>query len=451
MVIKHPLLNSETHLIVMGLGVSGMAAVRFGLACGARVSVSDCGSRDIIAEKLALIPGAEQISFEANGHTEGFLAEADVLFLSPGIAVDDRIKKIQQGGIRVVGELALAAELLDIPVVAVTGTNGKTTVTSLIGELLRAAGKKVFVGGNIGVPVLDFLLSGEKIDVAVLEVSSFQLEMCGKFRADVAILLNISPDHLDRHQDMERYRDAKLNIFANQGARDIAILFGDDSFCRKAPVKGDAEKLFFGSREDSNILLDGHSARIQLEGGEEVYSLAGTELNSRTGLLNSGPAIYAARRLGCSAGAIRKGLVSFTIGEHRLEYIRTVAGVDYYNDSKATNTGAVISGLKQFESVVLIIGGRDKGDDYKLLREVVAERVSFFICIGEAAPLIIDALKDIAVPFAEAETMSQAVAVARDMAKAGQIVLLAPACASFDMFRNYQDRGNQFREAVNSL
>jgi len=450
MPIEHSLLNSKTHLVVMGLGLSGMAAVRFGLACGAKVSVSDCGSRGSVKAKLATVDGVE-IPFEAEGHTGQFLAQADVLFMSPGIAVDSRIEKLQKQGVKIAGELSLAAELLDVPVVAVTGTNGKTTVTSLVGELLKADGKKVFVGGNIGTPILDFLLSEKKVDAAVLELSSFQLENCGNFRPDVGILLNITPDHLDRHSSMENYRQAKLNLFVNQEKGDTALVYGDDPFCAEAQVPGKADKLLFGCKQDVDIVLKGSSVELLFEEQIETYSLKDTALDSKIGILNSAPAIYAARKLGCSKENIIKGLTSFVIGEHRLEHVRMLDGVDYYNDSKATNTGAVIRGLEQFERVVLIIGGRDKGDDYTLLRPMVAERVKFLIFIGEAAPLITEALADLAVPFVEAKTMNEAVAVARKMATSGETVLLAPACASFDMFKNYQDRGEQFRDAVKQL
>ena len=447
----HPSLHSNIHMVVMGLGVSGMAAVRYGLACGAKVSVSDVGSKIDVENKLKSVAGGATVQFESDGHTDEFLLQADILFLSPGISVDDRIRNIEKKGVKVVGELAIVADLIDVPIVAVTGTNGKTTVTSLVGELLKASGKKVFIGGNIGIPILNWLLSDEDVDVVVLEVSSFQLETAGDFRPTIGILLNITPDHLDRHGSMNEYRNAKLNLFANQGKDDVAVIFGNDCFCTDAPLGGGGKKILFGVGDGQDVVLNAGHISFCYEDKYEKYSLSGTVFNNNIGLLNSAPAIYAARKLHCSHEDIEKGLKDFALDEHRLEFVRSIDGVDFYNDSKATNTGAVISGVQQFESVVLIIGGRDKGDDYKLLRDVVVERVKFFICIGEAAPLIVEALGDLSVPFVEAASFHEAIQLAQQLALSGQTVLLAPGCASFDMFKNYQDRGNQFRDSVWAL
>ncbi len=447
----HPLLHPGVHMIVVGLGVSGVAAVRYGLACGAKVSVSDTGSKIDIENKLKFVEGGAAVQFESNGHTDDFLLQADVLFLSPGVPVDERIKQIKKKGVKVVGELAIAADLIDVPIVAITGTNGKTTVTSLVGELLVASGKNVFIGGNIGTPVLDWLLSGEDVDVVVLEVSSFQLETAGDFCPSIGIVLNITPDHLDRHGSMEEYRSAKLNLFVNQCGADLALVLGDDPFCADAPLVGTSKKVLFGTSDGLDVMAENGHVSFYRNGQYENYSLVGTVLNNNIGMLNSAPAIYAARELGCSVENIEKGLREFDLGEHRLEYIRSIDGVGYYNDSKATNTGAVISGIEQFEKVILIVGGRDKGDDYSLLRSVVSERVKFFVCIGEAAPLIVEALAGLSVPFVEAASLNEAVLLAQQVALPGQTVLLAPGCASFDMFKNYQDRGNQFRDAVWAL
>lgn len=448
--IQHPLLHTGTKMVVMGLGVSGKSAIRYGLACGASVYLSDVRNTEQIDKDLRDIEGSGRVIVEAGGHTEAFLEQADVLFVSPGVSCTELLLRMSDKGKRIMGELALVADVIDIPIVAITGTNGKTTVTSLVGELLRAAGKRVFVGGNIGTPLLDWLLSGEEVDCLVAEVSSFQLEYAGNFRPSIAILLNITPDHLDRHGDLASYRQAKMNLFAHQTSEDLAIINGDDALIDFDSNTNLAKCITFGEHPGCDVVASENGVSLTFQGTEERYSLEGTELGNRTGCLNSAPSIYAARTLGCSAQEVIKGLHAFKVGEHRMELVGTVGGVEYYNDSKATNTGAVLSGLKQVNQVVLIAGGRDKGDDYTLLREAVQEKVVHLITIGEAASLIETAL-DGYVEVTRAHNLSEAVHIAHLLAKPGQCVLLSPACASFDMFTSYKARGECFRDEVREL
>jgi len=436
---------------VMGLGISGRAAVRYALQCGAQVSVSDLRSEKQFLVEEEQILATTTIEFETGGHTYEFLSKADLVIVSPGINLNAAlINELKAGGVKIAGELAVAAKELNVPCVAVTGTNGKTTVTTLIGELLQGAGKKVFVGGNIGTPLFEYLCDPGEVDIVVVEVSSFQLESSGSFAPDVAVLLNITPDHLDRHGSLEEYIKAKRHLFEHQQQEHVAVIFGDDSACKRLAGEIPAEVQLFGEKDDYSATTKGYS--ITVNGSkEEVYTLKGTSLENGIGVINSAAAILAVKPFGCSPALIQKTLSSFHTLAHRLEYVADVEGVAYYNDSKATNTGAVISALQQFDcNVILIAGGRDKGDDYSLLRKSVAERVSRVVVIGEAAMLMENALADI-VDMVRANSLREAVKIAAESAAPGDVVLLAPACASFDMFSSYGHRGKEFVKEVLAL
>ncbi len=446
-------IHKGMHVVVMGLGVSGRAAVSYLLACGARVAISE--SRTLLQmkkEELNFINSLD-LDYECGGHSTSLLQNADMIVVSPGVPFDLPIlDRARERGVAVVGELAVAASALDAPVAAVTGTNGKTTVTSLIGELLRCAGKKVFVGGNIGTPLFEYLLDPKPVDAVVLEVSSFQLESSGGFHPDVALLLNVTPDHLERHEGLDSYTAAKRRIFVNQQPKDIAILNGDDPICRRIVGGFKAGKTFlFGHGHDCRARVS--TERVVVGFGEtvETYTLAGTAMSGNTGALNVAAAVLAARSLGCPAEDIRKGLRQFVPGPHRLAKVCELDGVGYYDDSKATNTGAVLSALEHFDgNVILIAGGRDKGDDYTLLRQAVGEKVKKLVLIGEAAPKIAEKLLG-AAAISFAETMEQAVKTAAGDAVSGDTVLLSPSCSSFDMFDNYGHRGRAFADAVGKL
>jgi UDP-N-acetylmuramoylalanine--D-glutamate ligase len=438
------------HVAVMGLGVSGRAAVRYLASCGMRVSVSE--SRCLSATDTAFL--AEQgAAYESGGHSLAFLRQADQVLVSPGIRQDlEILNQLRALGIPVLGELAMAAPLLRKPVVAITGTNGKTTVTALIGRLLQEAGRRVFVGGNIGTSLFEYLMNPDEVDVLVLELSSFQLEMAGDFRADVAVLLNVTPDHLDRHGSMAGYAAAKMKIFAGQGEDDVAILSGDDAVCRELTAAlGAQRRLFFGHGDDCRARIVDHGVWVEWRGHNERYDLAATMLDTATGHLNSAAAILAARSLDCPPEAIARGLAAFEVAAHRMALVGTGSGVAYYDDSKATNTGAVLSALDNFSgNVILIAGGRDKGDDYSLLREPIHRKVRLLILIGEATELIARAVEG-ATEIVRADSMEEAVELAASMARAGDTVLLSPACASFDMFDNYGHRGRVFAAAARQV
>jgi UDP-N-acetylmuramoylalanine--D-glutamate ligase len=357
------------------------------------------------------------------------------------------LDEVRDRKIPICGELALAAPHMSEMVVAVTGTNGKTTVTALIAELLRACGKTVFVGGNIGTPVLDYVCANDTADVLVLELSSFQLESAGTFRPDVGLLLNISADHLDRHKTLAAYTDAKMNLFARQKEGDRAVVCDDPELTKRLQTYLSDEQIFpFGRTGDNS------SVTICRDGcKDEVYALADTELDSYTGKLNAEAAILAAVLLQCEREGIERGLRSFTHAPHRLQFVRERNGVRYFDDSKATNSSAVLSALQSFEgNVILIAGGKEKGEDFAVLRDAVQEKVKFLILIGEAAASLEKSLH--AEQFSKyADSMEKAVILAVELAETGDVVLLAPACASFDMFDNYGQRGDIFTKAVMDL
>jgi UDP-N-acetylmuramoylalanine--D-glutamate ligase len=437
----------------MGLGVTGRAAVRYALSCGAEVLVSDSRPEQrFVAEEGAMID-TTAIAWEAGGHSYEFLCRADLLLVSPGVDLGlPLLRRLRADGVRIVGELAIAAGLIDVPVVAVTGTNGKTTVTTLIGEICRNAGKKVFVGGNIGTPLYEYLLDPVGYDMLVVEVSSFQLESSGDFSPDIGLLLNITPDHLDRHLSMQGYIDAKMRLFTHMQPVSVVIINGDDFLCRQLPGDLLSTVRTFGKKSAGcTATLGDRRITLQIDNKLEEYSFADLDGINDITLMNYAAAILAVRSLGCSHQQIETGLRAFCPLPHRIEFVARINGVEYFNDSKATNTGAVIGALGQFEkNVILLAGGRDKKDDYRLLRESVAARVKKIIVLGESAPLLRDALEDV-VDILPAQSMAEAVCTAAREALPGDIVLLSPACASFDMFTSYGHRGNEFKKAVLAL
>lgn len=437
---------------IMGLGVSGRAAVRYARHCGAEVLVSDNRPEQRFLAEEGKFLAAFDVQWEAGGHSREFLGRAELLLVSPGVNLDlPLFKALQDDGVKIVGEFAIVAGQIDVPVVAVTGTNGKTTVTTLIGDILAAAGKRVFVGGNIGTPLYEYLLHPQEYDVIVAEVSSFQLESAGDFAPDVGVLLNISHDHLDRHASMDRYVQAKMQLFVHQQPGSVAIINGDDLFCRNLPPGLPAIVLTFGEKDPCSAIVGDNTITLMVDTIQEEYRFADMgQLNSIT-LMNYAAAILAVRSQGCTYEQTLAGLRAFRPLPHRIEFVAEINGVSYYNDSKATNTGAVIAALAQFPgNVILLAGGRDKNDDFRLLRESVLSKVKKLVVFGEAAGLLEEALADL-VEIIPTQSMGDAVRMAAKNAATGDVVMLSPACASFDMFTSYGHRGNEFKKAVLAL
>jgi UDP-N-acetylmuramoylalanine--D-glutamate ligase len=358
--------------------------------------------------------------------------------------------------IPVIGELELAYRYCKAPFVAITGTNGKTTTTTLTGELLKQTGKEVLVGGNIGIPLIGSVENLQEQDVVVAEVSSFQLETTKTFCPHLALMLNLTPDHLDRHGDMAGYLAAKAKIFANQKESDYLILNYDDEALRGLAQQSNGRVIFFSQQHklEEGVYLDDGKVLLQLDGKQVV--ICATEeiaIKGKHNLENAMGAILLAYLSGVAPEAIRDVLMSFPGVEHRLEPVRTLHEVLYINDSKGTNPDSTIKALEAYaRPIVVILGGKNKGSDFTQLAQLVKQRVKKAVVLGQAKSVIVEALERAGFhDYIETETFAEAVAAAADLAEAGDIVLLSPACASWDMFSSYEERGNLFKELVMAL
>jgi len=440
-------------VLVVGLGKSGVASALFLKAHGARVTVSDTKTGDELHSEIPLLLD-HGITVETGGHGERTFRGQDLIVVSPGIPLDaPALVQARALGGSVIGEIELAARFLPGPIVAITGSNGKTTTTTLTGEIMTAAGLPALVGGNIGTPAIALAERATPQSVIVLEVSSFQLETIHSFRPKVAVILNVTPDHLDRHRTFEAYVDAKARILENQQSTDLAVLNADDATCVAMAARTKAQVFWFSRRKevqqgawvlDGNILFrDGAQQR-------EIMLVSEIPLKGAHNLENVLAAVCAGALMGCAPQKIRQAVREFKAVEHRLEYVATIRGVEYYNDSKATNVDATAKALESFPANIhLILGGKDKGSDYTLLNNLLRQRVKRVYTIGTAAPKIESQIKGVEV--VHADTLENALRKANAVAESGDVVLLAPACASFDQFKNYEQRGRVFKEIVRTL
>ena len=441
-------------VLVVGLGKSGLAAALFLRDRGARVTVSDTRSATALANEIPALLEAG-IMVESGGHGLLTFRRQDLIVVSPGIPLDTP-EVAQAKDVPVIGELELASRFLQGEIVAITGSNGKTTTTTLIGKIFADAGLKTLVGGNIGLPVIDLIDESAPDTWSVLEVSSFQLETTVEFRPKIALVLNITPDHLDRHKTFERYAAAKTRITEQQQAVDFLVLNAEDKPTQMVAAHTKAQIFWFSGvrRVKQGAFVYGESIFwLATEGGkpEPVLPVAEIPLRGAHNVENVLAAVCAAKLAGIASEQIRSSVASFHAVEHRLERVRTLAGVEYYNDSKATNVDATLKALASFPGGIhLILGGKDKNSDYTLLEPLVRERVATVYTIGSAAEKIERELAGI-VKMVSAKTLANAVALAAGKAKAGDTVLLAPACSSFDQFDNYEHRGRVFRECVLQL
>jgi UDP-N-acetylmuramoylalanine--D-glutamate ligase len=441
-------------ILVVGLARTGIAAARFLHGRGALVRATDAATPDRLGPEVPAL--AEMgIALELGGHRPESFTSADLIVVSPGVPLTiPPLAAARTHGIPVIGEMELASRFIRAPIVAITGTNGKTTVTELVGAMLAASGRRVFVGGNIGTPLIGHVGSGAGVEVVVAEVSSFQLDTIVTFRPSVGVLLNITDDHLDRYPNFDAYGAAKMRLFENQRPEDTAVLNARDSvICgRSAGIR--SRKLYFNRSEpaEAGAGLSGPALTLRLPGGDPVrLSLAAFKLRGPHNAENAAAAALAALAAGAVPDGIQQALAAFSPAPHRLETIATVDGVEYVNDSKATNVDAVRRGLECFGApVVLIMGGVDKGGDFELLQDAVARRGRGLVLLGGARERIRASLGGL-VPTHLAASMRQAVQTARKMAAAGDVVLLAPGCASFDRYANYQERGDDFRREVLQL
>ncbi|MFZ4439672.1 MAG: UDP-N-acetylmuramoyl-L-alanine--D-glutamate ligase [Syntrophales bacterium] len=436
---------------VIGVGKTGLATARFLAGREARITVTDAKPVSAWGEASAALDNLHADLTVAPYGPE-ILTDTDLVVPSPGIYPDNPILvEAVRRGIPVLSELELAWRFLKTPLVAITGTNGKTTVTSLIGEILRAAGKKIFVGGNIGAPLIGYVDGPQDADWAVVEVSSFQLQWAQTFHPRIAILLNVTSDHIDYHGSFHAYREIKETIFAHQDVGDLAILNADEettaSLCGRLAVR---TELFSSSGAvNHGMFLAGETLFHLLTGGEkEEYPLAMIHLPGRHNCENVMAAILAARACGCTPPVITRAVDAFRGIAHRIEYAGEKNGILFYDDSKGTNVGAVMRALESFsQPVILLLGGRDKDGDFQTLAPLIRKSVKELLLFGEAREKI-NGLVGGLVQTTLAPTMKEAMEKAYRSALPGDVVLLSPGCASFDEFKDYKERGNRFQEWV---
>ena len=445
---------ADTRILVVGLARTGLATARFLHRRGAVVRATDSAAAEALGPAAAELR-AMGIDLELGGHrTESFVS-AELIVVSPGVPLTIApIEAARRRGVPVIAEAELAFRFIREPIVAVTGTNGKTTVTELIGRMLAASGRRVFVGGNIGRPLIGYVDEGAPAEVVVAEISSFQLDAVERFRPAVGVLLNITEDHLNRYPDAAAYTRSKMRLFENQTAADVAVLNGGDPIIRSRAAAIPARTLFYNHPDPAAACarIEGAALSLQCPGREPVnLDLASYCLPGPHNLENACAAALAALAAGAAPKGIQAALNSFPGLPHRLEPVGNVDGVAFVNDSKATNVDAVRRALESFAaSVVLIMGGLDKGGDFSLLADPVRTRVKALVLIGAAAPAIRAVLGGL-VPTVTAADMGAAVRAAAQVAAAGEVVLLSPACASFDMYTDYEARGEDFRRSVQAL
>jgi UDP-N-acetylmuramoylalanine--D-glutamate ligase len=462
------------NVLVFGLARSGVGAANILVREGASVTVTDRKGYDELRDSIERLD--KRVRLSLGGHSLDVIKNSDLIVVSPGVPLYiEPLRFASKNGIRLIGELELAYELISSKskksphFLAVTGTNGKSTTTTLLYEMVRNSGSNVIAGGNIGNALTDTLLTTDysSLDFIVVEVSSFQLESISEFRPSVSAILNITPDHLDRYQSLSDYIDAKCRIFKNQGAGDFLILNGDDPVTEEIEkignrqwVIGNRPEIFYFSRKkevsgafykDGLIRFNIPKAYCQLP-MDYCLDPSSFKIKGVHNIENAMAASLMALLSGCSLESITHTLKTFSGLEHRLEFVREINGIKFINDSKGTNIGAVVKSIESFdEPIILIMGGRDKDSDFGFLKEYVQKKVKALILIGEAREKIKKALRDsVRLIFVE-DDLRSALFRSMEIAKGGEIVLLSPGCASFDMFRDFEDRGRQFKKLVMEL
>jgi UDP-N-acetylmuramoylalanine--D-glutamate ligase len=436
--------------LVIGLARTGTECARFLVKRGAQVVVSDLRPEAELAEPLQSLAGLP-VRFLYGAEKPGWLDAVDYVIPSPGVAAANPL--IREAGARqipVLSEIELAYRFFGAPLVAITGTNGKSTTTTLIGEMMKASGRKVFVGGNLGTPFIAAV--SEQRDWGILEISSFQLEWIEEFAPRVAVLLNVTEDHLDRYASFADYRRAKERIFAAQSVGDFAVLNRDDPGVWALRERVKAQVVSFGFAESAEgVFAKGEAMVWRDRANEAIFPLARVKIKGVHNVENMMAAIAAAKLAGLDSEPIQEILETFPGLEHRLEFVRERNGVTYYNDSKGTNVGAVVKSLAGFSApVILIAGGVDKGGDYGPLEEGIKRTVRRLVLFGAAKNVIAAALGHLT-ETVMVENLAEAVRESAAAARSGDVVLLSPACSSFDQFRNYAERGKLFKSLVGSL
>ncbi len=451
--VNHGIQLEGKRVLVVGLARTGIATALFCAERGAQVTASEGRAESEVAEAAAKLRAAG-CTLELGGHREETFLAQDLIVPSPGVPADSPyLQAARAAGVQVWSEIEFAWRFLRGKLIAVTGSNGKTTTTALIGHILDSAGVPTIIAGNIGTPLISRVMDSSESTVTVLEVSSFQLEIIDKFRPNVALLLNLTPDHLDRHASVEAYGRAKARIFENQVAQDAAIINADDSVAAGyAPARPEIFWFSRTKRVASGIYLRDDQIVLRRNGAETVLLRRGDiGLRGEHNVENVMAAACAAFLVGISPQAIVAGVRNFAGVEHRIEFVAEIGGVSFYNDSKATNVDATLKALDAFPGGLhVILGGKDKGGDFSLLREPLKKRAREVLLIGAAAEKITSQIIG-TLPLVQAGTLEQAVRRAFQNAKPGEVVLLAPACASFDQFHNYEHRGRFFKQQVRHL
>jgi len=440
-------------VLVVGLARTGVATSLFCAARGARVTATDSRAESEIGEVIAKLKDAG-VALELGCHREETFLDQDLIIPSPGVPADAaHLRAARAKGATIWSEIELAYRFMKGRLIGITGSNGKTTTTSLIEHILETAGMQTILAGNIGTPLIGCVDAMKDDTCTVIELSSFQLELIDTFRPNIGVFLNLTPDHLDRHHTFEAYGAAKARLFENQTGEDAAILNADD--VATTPYAPSLPRVYWFSRKQrvaQGAYVRGEEIVFRQDGAEEtLLKLADIPLAGGHNVENVLAAAAAARLAGASAAAIAKGVRTFAGVEHRLEFVAEVAGVRYYNDSKATNVDATLKALDAFPGRILVIlGGKDKGSDYTLLQKPLREKAILALLIGSAAKKIEKQISG-SVALERAETLERAVETASHAAQRGDVVLLAPACASFDQFQNYEHRGRVFKDLVKQL
>jgi len=447
----------DKNVLIVGLGRSGLAAAQVAAQQGAHVTVTD--KRDAASLEGARLKLPVGVIEELGGHNEATFLAADLIVMSPGVPALPELAAAVRKGVPVTGEMELASWFLSGTLVAITGTNGKSTTTTLCGAIVRASGYSTFVGGNLGDPLGEAVgtRAGEPGGFLVVEASSFQLETVDHFHPRIAVLLNVTPDHLDRYASFDAYAAAKARIFARQGASDFAVVNADDAIARRCVEGTAARQILFSTaqKRKEGGWLEGEALCVRLPGGDvERYPTNNPALVGRHNQENALAALLAGRLAGATPSEARRSLLEFRALPHRMELVAEARGVEYYDDSKGTNVGAVTAALSGFpRPVVLIAGGRDKGGDYAPLAEVFARVGRAVVLIGEAADRMAASFVSVVgeEKIMRAVTLPEAVEKASAVAVRGDAVVLSPACSSFDMFRDYAERAEVFRQAVRAV
>jgi UDP-N-acetylmuramoylalanine--D-glutamate ligase len=435
---------------VIGLGKTGVATANFLKRHGAKVLIMDHKPCDQLSELAsALLPDIKAIYESCEPHPD-----SEMVVVSPGVDIASSfLKNSRQRGVEIISEIELASRINNAALIGITGTNGKSTCTSLIGEILNEGGKNAQVGGNLGTPFIS-LLDQEQVDYRVLEISSFQMEATHSLHPEIAIILNVTPDHLDRHESFEQYTGLKEKIYANQTKKDFLILNHDDPTTQNMGKNCPAKKIHFSMQRPLKHGVYVQNGKIFAKLNEfdgEIFSLSSLSRGLRWQVENVLPSVATALLLNISVESIQKVLGSFSGLEHRLEWVCNRDGVDFINDSKGTNVGSVCKSLNTFDRpIILIAGGKDKNADFSALKNIMKKKVKHLILIGETRPKFRSVLNG-SFDYEESDSLEEAVNIAKGKAEKGDVVLLSPACASFDMFKDYIDRGNQFKSIVNNL